>query len=203
MTRRLRPSGLLLLAVFCSGCVTLERSYPEKRFFVIELQPAKGAAVTNGQVLSMPTLHISPRFADRDFVYRTSQTEFESDFYNQFLIAPAVMITEEARRALAASSGFKFVVGPASPLTPNYILEGSINALYGDFRNPGAPAAVLEIEFFLHNENPANPGIAMHKRYMQVVALKERSPEALVRGWSEALQAIVAMFVNESGLRNL
>lgn len=203
MTRRLRRSGLFLLAVFCSGCVTLERSYPEKRFFVIELQPPKGTAVTNGQVLSMPTLHISPRFADRDFVYRTSQTEFESDFYNQFLIAPAVMITEEARRALAASSGFKFVVGPASPLTPNYILEGSINALYGDFRNPGAPAAVLEIEFFLHNENPANPGIAMHKRYMQVVALKERSPEALVRGWSEALQAIVAMFVNDSGLRNL
>jgi cholesterol transport system auxiliary component len=195
--------GSLLLAVFCSGCVSLERSYPEKRLFVIELQPSKGAAVTNGQVLSLPTLHISPRYADRDFVYRTSQTEYESDFYNQFLIAPAVMITEEARKALAASSGFKFVVGPASPLTPNYVLEGSINALYGDFRNPAVPAAVLEIEFFLHNENPANQGIALHKRYMQAVALKERSPEALVRGWSEALQAIVAMFVNDSGLGNL
>ena len=110
------------------------------------------------------------------------------------------MDLEEARKALAASSGFKFVVGPASPLTPNYVLEGSINALYGDFRNPAAPAAVLEIEFFLHNENPENQGIALHKRYMQSVALKERSPEALVRGWSEALQAIVAMFVNDSGL---
>ena len=203
MTLRLCGVGSLLLAVFCSGCVSLERSYPEKRLFVIELQPSKGATATNGEVLSLPTLQISPRYADRDFVYRTSQTEYESDFYNQFLIAPAVMITEEARKALAASSGFKFVVGPASPLTPNYVLEGSINALYGDFRNPAAPAAVLEIEFFLHNENPANQGIALHKRYMQSVALKERSPEALVRGWSEALQAIVAMFVNDSGLGKL
>jgi hypothetical protein len=47
-------------------------------------------------------------------------------------------------------------------------LEGSINALYGDFRNLNAPAAVLEIEFFLHNEDTANPGIVLQKALYEV-----------------------------------
>jgi hypothetical protein len=71
-------------------------------------------------------------------------------------------------------------------------LEGSVNALYGDFRNPKQPAAVLEIEFFLYNENTANPGIVTQKRYTKSVALNERSPEALVKGWDQALSEIVA-----------
>ncbi|MGH7853437.1 MAG: ABC-type transport auxiliary lipoprotein family protein [Candidatus Binatia bacterium] len=203
LTARLARHGALLLSLFCFGCVSFERSYPEKRYFVIEVKDAKSGNAGDGQILSLSNLHISPRYADRGFIYRTSETEYESDFYNQFLSAPAVMITEETRRALAASAKFKFVVGPASSLTANYVLEGSINALYGDFRKPSAPAAVLEIEFFLHNENPGNPGIVLQKRYMKAVPLNERSPEALVRGWSEALEAITAMFVADVGDRKL
>jgi cholesterol transport system auxiliary component len=192
---KLAANGALLLAFFCCGCVSLERSYPEKRYFVIEVKPSADNRADAGQVLSLPYLHISPRYAERSFIYRTSETEYESDFYNQFLSAPAVMITEEMRRALAASTKFKHVVGPTSPLTADYVLEGSINSLYGDFRKPSAPAAVLEIEFFLHNENPGNSGVVLQKRYLKSVPLKEKSPEALAKGWSEALEAIAAMFV--------
>ena len=82
-------------------------------------------------------------------------------------------------------------------------MEGSINALYGDFRKPSAPAALLEIEFFLHNENPGNPGIVLQKRYLKSVPLKEKSPEALAKGWSEALEGIVANFVADVSERKL
>ena len=200
---RLARHGALLLSLFCCGCVSLERSYPEKRYFVIEVKDAKSGNPGEGQILSVANLQISPRYADRGFIYRTSETEYESDFYNQFLSSPAVMITEEARKALAASAKFKFVVGPASPLSANYVLEGSINSLYGDFRQPSAAAAVLEIEFFLHNENPGNPGVVLQKRYLKSVPLTEKSPEALVRGWSEALDAIMAMLVADVTERKL
>ena len=200
---RLAAHGALLLSLLCFGCVSLERSYPEKRYFVIEVKDARSGDTGDGQILSLSNLQISPRYADRGFVYRTSEAEYESDFYNQFLSSPAVMITEETRKALAASAKFKFVVGPASSLIANYVLEGSINALYGDFRKPSAPAAVLEIELFLHNENPGNPGIVLQKRYMKSVPLKEKSPEALAKGWSEALGAITAMFVADLGDRKL
>ena len=195
--------AVLSLAIFFCACVTLERSYPDKRYFMIEVQDGASSSDEGAHALAVANLNISPRYADRNFIYRTSETEYETDFYNQFLSAPATMISEELRQALAASSLFKYVLGPSSPLTVSYMLEGSINVLYGDFRTLSAPAAVLEIELFLHNEDPAKAGLLMQKRYHKSVALKERSPEALVKGWSRALEEIVAMFVADLRERKL
>ncbi|HEY3153186.1 MAG TPA: ABC-type transport auxiliary lipoprotein family protein [Candidatus Binatia bacterium] len=184
--------GLLLLILIFSGCVNLERSYPEKRYFVIDVgDSAQPSNADGNQTLLISTLRISPRYADKSFVYRTSDAGYESDFYNQFLTSPDTMISEEVRKGLAASPAFKYVVGPATQLQPNYVLEGSVNALYGDFRNLNQPAAVLEIEFFLHNEDTANSGIVMQKRYIKTVPLSGRSPEALIKGWSQALESIL------------
>ena len=191
-----------LVGFLLAGCVSLERSYPEKRYFVIQVAEPKRSPSDNGKILSVANLNISPRYADRSFVYRTSEAEYETDFYNQFLSPPAVLLTEEMRKALA-SAPFKFVVGPASPLTPNYVLEGSINALYGDFRNLSAPSAVLEMEFFLHSQDPARPGVVLQKVYRKAVPLKERSPQALARGWSAALEAIVAELITDLSAQKL
>jgi len=185
--------AILLLFISCYGCVSLERSYPEKRYFVLEAaQNVVPANPAGERILSVDNLRVSPRYADRSFVYRISEAGYETDFYNQFLTATDVMIGEEVRRGLGASHFFKYVVGPSNQLQPNYVLEGSINAIYGDFRNLNAPAAVLEIEFFLHNEDAANPGIVLQKRYMKSVAINTRSPDALVKGWNAALNEILA-----------
>jgi len=197
-------STLLLLAVFCGGCVTLERSYPaDQRYFMIEAQDGKSLSSEGTHILSVQNLYISPRYADRNFIYRTSETEYETDFYNQFLSEPATMISEEVRQALAATRLFKIVLGPSNSQPANYLLEGSVNVLYGDFRNLRAPAAVLEIEFLLHNENPTQNEIVMQKRYRRSVPLSERTPEALVKGWNQALAEIIAMFVNDLDQREL
>jgi cholesterol transport system auxiliary component len=189
-------SALLLLFISCYGCVSLERSYPEKRYFVLEASESVIPANPGGdRILSVSNLRVSPRYADRSFVYRISEAGYETDFYNQFLTATDVMIGEEVRRGLGASRVFKYVVGPSNQLQPNYVLEGSVNAIYGDFRNLDAPAALLEIEFFLHNEDLANPGIIMQKRYVKSVAINARSPEALVKGWDAALNEILAALI--------
>jgi ABC-type uncharacterized transport system auxiliary subunit len=196
--------GILPLILLCCGCVNLERSYPEKRYFVMEISESAIPAGTAGErSLSVANLRISPRYADKSFVYRISEAGYESDFYNQFLSATDTMIGEEVRKGLAASRFFKYVVGPSNQLQPNYVLEGSINALYGDFRDLNAPAAVLEIEFFLHNEDAANAGIVMQKRYVKSVPLTSRSPEALVKGWNQALEAILATLVSDFKAANL
>ena len=195
ITPRLRHA-IVVLVIFCSGCVSLEQKYPDKSYFVIEISSAGQASPAQGdRVLLVSNLHISPRYAGTGFVYRTSETAYESDFYNQFLSSPGTMISEEVRKGLAAASAFRYIVGPASELTAKYVLEGSVNALYGDFRNLNAPAAVLEIEFFLRKENSSNPGIALHKRYEKSVAIGQRTPDALAKGWDQALEAIIANLV--------
>ena len=179
---------VLALVAMCSGCVSLERGYPDKRYFVLETtakpSPANPSA---NETLQVSDMRVSQRYAGRGFVYRTSETAYESDFYNQFLVSPASLITEEVRKVLIDSQLFKYVISSSNSLQPSYVLEGSVNALYGDFRNANSPRAVLEMEFFLTSEIPAKAGILMQKRYARAVPVQGSSPEALVKGWNEAL----------------
>jgi len=195
MKRVCPPPGywILPLCILCYGCVSLERSYPEIRYFVISTTDRAGASNPGGHgILALANVRVSPRYADKNFVYRISESGYETDFYNQFLTVPDLLIGEELRRGLGAAQIFKYVLGPANQQRADYLLEGSVNALYGDFRNLKAPAAVLELEFFLHSEDRANPGIVMHKRYLKSVPINARSPEALVKGWNEALGEIIS-----------
>jgi cholesterol transport system auxiliary component len=194
--------GILLFLV-CSSCVNLERDAPERHYFVIEIPHNESQTASGENVLMVANLRISPRYADRSFVYRTSDAGYESDYYNQFLASPDVMISEELRKGLASASQFKFVVGPANPLQPNYALEGAINSLYGDFRNAAQPAAVLEMDFFLYRENSNDQGVVLQKRYVKSVPLNAKSPEALVKGWDQALQEIIAALAADLKTANL
>jgi cholesterol transport system auxiliary component len=189
---------VLALLVLCAGCVGLERSYPDKHYFVLEAgantSPSDSSA---NETLQVSSIRVSPRYAERSFVYRTSEAGYESDFYNQFLVSPAALITEEVRKGLTGSQVFKYVISASNPLQPSYVLEGTVNALYGDFRNANSPRAVLEMEFFLTSEIPAKPGILMQKRYAKSLPLTGRTPEALVKGWNEALEEILTSLVTD------
>jgi cholesterol transport system auxiliary component len=186
----------VLLCVLFSGCVNLERSYPDKHYFALEANRfAKPSAQTGDGILEVAELRVSPRYDGQSFVYRISEASYETDFYNQFLIAPAALITEEVRQGLTQERIFAYVINSSSQLQPTHRLEGTVNALYGDFRNVEASRAVLEIEFFLSRPNPAGSEIVMNKRYSQSVALSGRSPEALVRGWNQALDAVLGALV--------
>ena len=167
----------------CTGCVGIEKSYPDKRYFVLEApaNPIPTNPSTN-ETLQVSNINISPRYADKSFVYRTSESGYESDFYNQFLVSPASLITEEVRKGLTGSQVFKYVIGASNQSQPSYVLEGTVNALYGDFRNANSPKAVLEMEFFLTSEIPGKPGILTQKRYAKSLPLTGRTPEALIKG---------------------
>jgi cholesterol transport system auxiliary component len=182
----------LALLALCVACVGIERRYPDKRYFVLEV-PAQASPSnpTANETLQVSNMRVSPRYADRSFVYRTSEAGYESDFYNQFLVAPASLITEEVRKGLIDTQTFKHVIGSTNQSQPSYVLDGAVNALYGDFRNVDSPRAVLEMEFFLTSESPAKPGILMQKRYSKSIPLTVRTPEALVKGWNQALEEIL------------
>jgi len=181
-----------LAATLASGCVSLERSYPEKRFYVLEVR-APEATDRAGQIeiLQVSTLRISPRYQDRSFVYRISDSGFESDFYNQFIAAPAGLISEEIRKSLIGAQIFKYVISASNSQAPSYVLEGAVNGIYGDFRNLNAPAAIIDLEFFLISDLPTKPGILMQKRYVKSMPVSNRSPEALVKSWDLALEEIL------------
>lgn len=179
------------LVALLAGCVSVEKGYPDKRFFVLELprREAQGGAGAAG-VLMVSPLRVSPRYEGKSFVYRRSEANFEADFYNQFLVSPGPLLTEEIRRGLSQAQVAQYVVGAASQAEPTLVLEGTVDALYGDFRDLAAPKAVLEMEFFLAKESPTKAEMIARRRYSRSVTVSGRTPEALVKGWNDALNEI-------------
>ena len=190
-------TALCLVLFLIVGCVTIERSeYPDRRYFVLNIRgQEKPVYPTTKGVLEVAELRISPRYQGQSFVYRTSEVTFETDYYNLFLVPPAALITEEVRNGLANWQAFDTIITASRQLQPTHRLEGTIHALYGDFSDRGAGRAVLDIQFFLTKSLPAATAILIDKRYVEAVPLSQRSPEALVKAWDQALEAIIKSFV--------
>ena len=172
-------AGILALLPLIAGCLNLEKSFPEKRYFILDV-PRHGNPHLRGEgaVLRVRKFHVSPRYREKGLVYRKGDLSYESDFYNRFFILP--------------SSGlFQYVVSTASHLETTHVLEGVVNALFGDYSGQRPPKAVLEIQFFLIKDVSARSKIVFQKKYRKEVVIQESSPESLVKGWNEALRQIL------------
>ena len=177
------------------GCVSVERKYLEKHYFVIDVsRQGAPSARHNGAILRVQKLRISPRYEGKGLVYRRQDVSYESDFYNEFFVSPGALLTEEVQQWLARSGLFQHVVASTSQLQASYILEGLVSALYGDYREGTAPKAVLGIQFFLVRDVAARSEIVFQKEYRKEIATGQRSPKTLVEGWNQALREILASF---------
>jgi cholesterol transport system auxiliary component len=189
LSQRAALACITVVVLVTTGCLDLKKSYPEKRSFVLDVgtpqeeTPAKGVIV-----LKINKLRVSPLFAGRAMVYRVADLQYESDFYDEWFVAPGTMVTQQAHQWLSRSAGFQIVVAGTNHVEPTHLLEGTVTEFYGDFR--ATPRAVLGLELYLLD--------AMHERrpffrrtYHQDVALTERSSDALARGLTEALRVVL------------
>ena len=194
--------AFLALPFFLTGCFNFNKSFPEKRFFVLSASRSEKLSLSKlNAVLKIQRFRVSPQFEGKGFVYRKGNFNYESDFYNEFFISPGLMIAEEAGKWLSGSGLFKYVMTSSSPVEPTVELEGVISALYGDYRNTTVPKAVLEMQFFLVRNVSSRPVIIFGKTYHEETLIEGISPEALVAGWNLALEHILAKF--ETNLKDL
>ncbi|MBF0476884.1 MAG: hypothetical protein HQK59_13850 [Deltaproteobacteria bacterium] len=184
----------LTMAVFIwlTGCVKLDKSYPDKHYYALDItRPRSDVGPQVGPVLMVRNITVSPRYDAKNFVYRQVDLSYQSDFYNEFFLSPGMMVTEVIRNWMTAGGLFQNVVDTPSYVSPNYVLEGAVNSLYGDYRNRQTPQAVLEMQFFLVQSLDGKTPIIFQKQYRQTVALANDSPQALARGWNDGLTRIL------------
>jgi len=187
--------GIFILFPLLIGCLNLERSYPEKRYFILDVSRDEDiSSPDTGTVLKVRRFRISSRYEGRGFVYRLKDLSYESDFYNEFFISPASLLTEEIRKWVAGSGLFQHVVDPSSYMDPNYVLEGAVTSLYGDYGVSTTPRGILEMQFFLLDEASASPEIIFQSKYRKEEPLKGNTPDALVKSWNKALNQILTEF---------
>jgi len=139
--------------------------------------------------LKIGSVSVAPPYDGRSLVYRLGDQRFEKDFYNVYTALPADMISNAERQWINKSGIFSAAVGQSNSFFPYYTLQATVNDFYGDYRVK--PEAVVSMEFFLTvtNSGKGNPLIGSN-RYTKRIALKDNTPEALVRGQQQALAEI-------------
>jgi len=202
---RMRLLGLaavlcsMVVAAFSAGCVQLSRAHPDRRNYVLEVSRPESstAEAARADSISVRNFTISPRYESGELVYRQSEFNYAADFYNRFFVSPEILVTEETRTWLKGSGMFRNILEPGSHAIAQYILEGSITTIQGDYRK--TPLAVLEIQFLVSEGAEARGKILMQKDYRKEIPLPKAEAKALVQGLNQALAQILQDF--EADLR--
>jgi len=190
MARSKTAAGTCLAVIMMcpTGCLDLKKSYPEKRSFVLDVgAPPQKTSANGAIVLKINKLRVSPLFAGRAMVYRVADLQYESDFYDEWFVAPGTLVTQQVHQWLSRSAGFETVVVGTNHVEPTHLLEGTVTEFYGDFR--AAPRAVLGLE--LHLLDAIHERQFFRRTYHQDVPLSDQSSDALARGLTEALRAVL------------
>jgi hypothetical protein len=138
-------------------------------------------------------VNVAAPFRGKTFAFRETDLRYESDFYDEFFTAPSIMFADATGKALIASNVFRRVVPfGASSDESDYVLEGFVSELYADTRDAAAPAAVITVTYYLTPASAIGAGVAWSKEYRQSAKISGAGPDAVARGWSAALSAVLA-----------
>ena len=196
-------SGVLLLALLMlSSCVNLAKSNPERQYYALDVtRTLESGAPVAGTVLEVRRFVVSPAFQGQELVYRTDDTRYESDFYNQWFVPPSTMLTQQAQNWLINAQLFEHVVASSSYIEATHRLEGTVTDLYGDYRQKDRRKAVVGIRMVLIEDNPTRTAILFQRDYHQMVEMTDTSPEGLTLAWNQGLEQVFMAF--EEDLRKI
>lgn len=198
LRRRLGLALALLTLALLTSC--LSRPALKKQSFVFSLAPKPSAASARSSrgPLDLRRVEVAAPYDSQSFVYRTGEFSYEQDPYAQFLVPPAEALSTALRGGFRSSGAFSAVTEPGSALQASVSAEIYIDQLYGDFRNPAQPAAVLSARvLFFADRNGVPDKAAFQKDYTFRVPLKARTAAALMNGWNQELDQLIQKAIAE------
>jgi cholesterol transport system auxiliary component len=194
MSRR-RVTGVLLCLVLALSALAIggcgQATYASEYYLLDAVRQAPRSETPADATVDVQRFNIASAFASRNMVYRLGRFQYEPDYYRQFMIAPATMITEETRRWMADSGIFRQLLPPGSQISPSYTLQGLITGLYGDFTDKAAPTAVMRIRFFFTRHKAAGDTVIFSQSYGAATPLADKTGQDLIDAFSKDLTDIL------------
>jgi ABC-type uncharacterized transport system auxiliary subunit len=191
-----RAAALALLAALalglgCRGLLT--RDPPAPKRFLLEAERGEALPAPPGA----PQLEVRPFTASshlhgKRFVYRLGPDAQEFDYYHAFWAEPERLVTDATTRWLARSGLFALVAEAGRGGPRRLVLDGELSELYGDYRDPKVPRAVLQLRCALLDESGGASRVVLYREYSAARPVAPASREALVAGWKEGLREILA-----------
>ena len=186
--------ALVAAAILAAGC---SRPATVKQMFLIQAAPPPVVAKTHLRTLRVRAFNVAAPFRSKSFVCRETDLKYESDFYSEFLVAPAAMLGEGSARALDRARVFARVVAPGAPPDGDWVLDGFVDELYGDARSGTPPGAELAVSYYLSRADAATPVPFWSKQYHRRVPVATATPEAYAAALSTAFGEITAELASD------
>ncbi len=205
LIRKLYLAGVLLslfVGCFANGCFAslIKPSIVKQDFLIIanypEEKPKRKEFSFYGG-LRVRRFSLSNPYLGKELVYRKSEFRYESDFYNKFLVSPADNLRSQTRFWLERSGLFQNIISTSSHIAECWILEGSVNELYGDYRNKAK--AVIQIHFFLMSKGG---DVFFEKKYTEKLKLQKKKPHNLIEAYGKGLANILISLENDIDTSN-
>ena len=188
---------ILVLAVIATApACSLRQDYPDTKRYAFEIR-REGPSLTPAPdtTLMVSRFDISRRYEGEQMVYHLADGTWESDFYHRFFIAPAEMIAEETARWFGAARVTGTVLDPGSQVGATHAIEGTVTRLLGDYSEEDSAYAVVEMQLFgVDRTGTSGATILLSVEYEKRIAVPDRTSDALVKGWEQALREILSDF---------
>jgi uncharacterized lipoprotein YmbA len=187
-----RPAFAACAALALVAC-SIGKPIPEPNTYAVQAPVPERvpSAASRSESLHIGSVRVAAAYAGTPLVYRTDEVRFISDPYSQFIAAPGAMLGDQMCTWLGRAGPFTTVTEPESTLSAHYVLEATVTELYGDFRPGRTPAALLAVQFALIDQTGARPKAVLERVIARRVDLSRASPDALVRGYGDALAEIL------------
>lgn len=175
-------------ALLATGCT---RPPPIKGMFVLEPPAPPAVATSQPGSLRIGTVTVAAPYRGKQFIVRETDLKYETDYYNEFLVAPSANISEATARALGAAKVWSAVVPSTVTVNTDWALDAFVDALYGDARG-GQAAAVFSATFFLRRSTGDYGVPVWSKTYERRVAFATGSASAYVAALNTAFGDVLA-----------
>ena len=147
-------AATVAMSLLLGGC-GLSKAYPAKDHFYLAADREEAPNDLSGPVVRLRPLDISSAFAGKGLVFQIADSKYESAYYAEFFAAPDDMMTDLLGAWLRRCGAFRGVVGSASTLPAEFVIEGMIDRLYADSRDSASSRAVISLQLrFIDDRGP-------------------------------------------------
>jgi cholesterol transport system auxiliary component len=193
--------GMALGIVLTLGACALGKPLPTPTTYIVNPSMAepRTTAARLPETLRMGHVRVAAAYGGNALVYRMGEVQYTSDPYHAFKAEPDAMLGSRMAEWLDHAGLFETVAQPDSAQPAAYVLDATVIELYGDFREGHRPAAVMSVQFALIDQAGVRPQLVHECTIASRVELSQASPDALVRGYGEALAEILSQLVPDLG----
>jgi cholesterol transport system auxiliary component len=181
----------VVIAAPLAGC-SLSKLMPQATTYIVDPTGEAPQVPRRSERLRMGFVRVAAAYAGSALVYRLDEVRYATDPYHAFVADPGAMFGSRIAEWLDRTGPFSAVAPPGSAQPAPFVLEATIEELYGDFQDGRPPAAVLRIQFALINQAGARPEVLYQRTIASRISLPKASPDALVNGYGTALSQILA-----------